>query len=126
MSPPIFHKDSGLPVGEKKSTAETQPKPTGGGSDPAESQSATAPPATKSEKSAQGADQPGDRLLAGPPSGTYSLLREICIEVHGGPGLVPFYLVQNQDGTEQEWHGSQVGVQNDVRNRLHPPPGTVG
>jgi hypothetical protein len=50
--------------------------------------------------------------------------KTITVEVYGAAGKAPMYFVS--DGANyNQYEGSEVGVQNDIRNLLHPPAPTV-
>jgi hypothetical protein len=57
-----------------------------------------------------------------PPAG-FTALRTITITVYGAAGQAPmFYLVE---GSYNGFHSSEMGLAQDLRNRLHPPYATV-
>jgi hypothetical protein len=48
----------------------------------------------------------------------------LTIEVYGAAGKAPMYFVSD-GATYNQYVGSEVDVQNTVRNLLHPPAPTV-
>ena len=61
-----------------------------------------------------------------PPAG-FTVLRTITVQVYGAVGHAAMYYVNEVQGanTYNQYHGSQSGVVQDIRNRLSPPPAPV-
>ena len=57
------------------------------------------------------------------PPGGYTVLRTLTIQLYGATGHAAMYFVN--EGTYSQYHGSQTGVVQDIRNRLSPPPNAV-
>ena len=73
---------------------------------------------TASDPSAEGRATPQPT-----PPGGYTVLRTLTVQVYGATGKAPMYFVN--EGTYSQYYGSQTGVVQDIRNRLHPPQNTV-
>ena len=57
------------------------------------------------------------------PPGGFTVLRTLTVQVYGATGKAAMYFVN--EGTYSQYHGSQTGVVQDIRNRLSPPPNAV-
>ena len=73
---------------------------------------------TASDPSAEGRATPQPT-----PPGGYTVLRTLTVQVYGATGKAAMYFVN--EGTYSQYHGSQTGVVQDIRNRLSPPPNAV-
>ena len=127
MNPPIPRKPhEPSPPPEQKPTNEhklkdvpTKDAPKHPGSEPAGA------PQKPPDWRQQSEPQPATEATAPQPTppGGYTVLRTLTVQVYGATGKAAMYFVN--EGTYSQYHGSQTGVVQDIRNRLSPPPNAV-